>query len=170
MNKQESILSRELEDTFENQGPPRAKKLLKEGTRKSNIESGYVLNFFNGKRWNDVTLKQLTQHYEGDPSACLLFMSPEAFRYYLPLFLRICLIDYESADVIYDTTLWRLVPSKNNLSRKEFDELYSGYDLEKKSLIARILQHLAQAHIDDYGEKNDAQISLDEYWNEYLVH
>ena len=170
MNKQENILTNELENIFHNDAPPNSENILRNGSYESNIESGYVVNFFNGKKWTDVTLNKFINDYEGDPSACLLFMSPEAFRYYLPLYLRICLVDYDNADVIYDTTLWRLIPSKNNMNREEFDELFNGYNGDQKALIAKILQFLAQAHIDDFGEKSDAQTALDDYWKEFLLH
>lgn len=170
MNEIEENLIRRLEMEFGNIELPRENQILLSTTKANDVEAGNVKEFFSGKRWNEITLDQLFDQYKSDPSASLLFMSPIAFRYYLPLFIKICISDYDDADLIYETTIWRLLPSKSHLSSHEFNKLYDEYDLEKKSLIADILQYLSVAHIDDFGENNDARLALDEWWNKYLIH
>lgn len=170
MNKMEEKLSEQLNDEFSSQDPPSRKNILKENVNNIDIETGYVVSFFEGKKWNDVTLNELMQSYKGDPSACLVLMGSKAYRYYLPSFLRLCLVEYDNLDMVYETTLWRLIPSKNNISEKEFDNIYSDYNLNQKVLIAKILQYLSTSHKEDFVDINDAQNALDEYWGKYLVH
>jgi hypothetical protein len=47
------------------------------------LECNQVRDFFRQKRWRDISHSVL-RTYIGDESACLSFMSPVAFRYYLP--------------------------------------------------------------------------------------
>ncbi len=73
-------------------------------------ECDYVAAYFKGKSCKDVTLEDLHAHYEGPITACLSFMSPEAFRYYLPAFMRMAISEGEWAADFAETTTFALTP------------------------------------------------------------
>ncbi|MGN6086108.1 DUF6714 family protein [Trinickia sp.] len=72
------------------------------------IESRGVETFFRDRARFDVTLRELNEDYPHDPSACLGFMLPAAFAFFLPLFMKISIVDFDDADVISDTVVYRL--------------------------------------------------------------
>ena len=43
------------------------------------LETDAIVEFFHGKQWQDITLVELQEGYKGDASACLAFMTPEAY-------------------------------------------------------------------------------------------
>jgi hypothetical protein len=98
-----------LDEAFPDDSPPMGDKLTSHATGVGS-EYDYVKAYFEGKRWKDVTLDSLRSGYPGPASACLNFMSPEAFRYYLPAFLIITMEDPVEADAIVDTVISSLRP------------------------------------------------------------
>jgi hypothetical protein len=72
--------------------------------RYEDYEGHAVARFHAGKRWPEITLDHLRTGYAGDPTACLAFMTPEGWRYYLPAYLTLAL-DWEAADAIGDAVV-----------------------------------------------------------------
>ena len=110
------------------------------------LECAQVAEFFRGKRWKDVTLAAL-RSYRGDASACLAFMSPEAFRYYLPAYMLIALDDYAEADVIADSALNMLTPGE---LRESWNERAKGFSQRQREAILSFLNYLDTHHGADY--------------------
>jgi hypothetical protein len=81
-------------------------------------ERTQIQKFLEDKNWHDVSLKSLSE-YVGDGSAILSLLTPKAFGYFLPAFLKICVADYEKADVIVDTTFWKFL-YRNDVSDDAF--------------------------------------------------
>lgn len=77
---------------------------------RNTLEARQVAAFLQSRTWNDLTLPVL-RGYHGDPSAMLAFLSPKAFRYYLPAFLLAVIRDFRRADMLVDTTLAAVAPS-----------------------------------------------------------
>lgn len=55
------------------------------------IEERDVALYFNNKKWNDITWESLRGTYPHDECACLSFMTPVSFRYYLPCYMMFSL-------------------------------------------------------------------------------
>ncbi len=110
------------------------------------LERAQVAEFFRGKRWKDVTLAAL-RSYRGDASACLAFMSPEAFRYYLPAYMLIALDDYAEADAIADSALNMLTPGE---LREYWNERAKGFSQRQRGAILSFLNYLDAHHGADY--------------------
>lgn len=77
-------------------------------------EYAYVAVYFKGKHWREITLKGLREESPGPPDACRCFMSPEAFRFYLPAYMRIAVEEYEAADVVAETVIFALMPPRED--------------------------------------------------------
>jgi hypothetical protein len=74
-------------------------------TSRSGIESSDVDTFFRGRRRWDITARQLNEEYKHDPSACLGFMTPGAFSFFAPLYLRMMLQGSELYGAFPDSVL-----------------------------------------------------------------
>jgi hypothetical protein len=114
-----------------------------------NLECIQVADFFRGKRWNDVTLGSL-KSYRGDASACLYFMSVDAFRYYLPAYMLIALDNYAEADVVADTAVNALTPQPLGPLQKFWAERLAGFSPKQREAIVAFLRFMASEHGEDY--------------------
>jgi hypothetical protein len=131
----------------------------------ASIEAQYVAHYFKGKRWSDLTVEALRNDYEGDPSACLSFMTHEAFRYFLPGYLKMALIQYDVADAIFDTVLFKLGGAANE--NTDLRLIVEGYNQAQLKAIAQYLQ-LLSAKICKFYPVDEAAAALDEFWGKYL--
>jgi hypothetical protein len=103
------------------------------------LEKRQIAEFFRSRDWRDIDLQTLRHEYVGDESACLEFMTPEAFRYYLPSYLMICIDSYELADITYDTIIWKLTRPTSTEGVERFAERFVPLTPEQTVDIARFL-------------------------------
>ena len=75
--------------------------------RYDDYEGHAVTRFHRGKHWRKITLPHLREEYAGDATACLAFMTPDGWRYYLPAYLLIAL-EWEKADAVGDAVIGNL--------------------------------------------------------------
>jgi hypothetical protein len=135
------------------------------------LEKRQVAEFFRGRDWCDIDLQTLRREYRGDESACLIFMTPEAFRYYLPSYLMICIDSYELADITYDTTIRRLTRPTRTDDVEWFAERFVPLAPEQAVDIARFLNLMHRLHEPPEGTDRlgqDAKLALDRYWGRFL--
>jgi hypothetical protein len=111
-------------------------------TRIADDETGYhleclaVAHFFRGKTWKEITWPILTT-YKGDRSACLCFMSPEAFRYFLCSYMLIAINNYAEADVSGDSA-WRSLESR--------EERLFGLTPKQHAAIRAFVAYMSHTH------------------------
>lgn len=133
-----------------------------------NLEADQVARYFAGKAWDQVTLADLHQDYVGDASACLGFMTVRAFGYFLPAYLRECVLWLYEADMTFDSTLERLTPSASHMAPEEFSEFTQALSQAQKSAIAHSLSYNSRCCIALGGLDDDfAGSALQEYWGEF---
>ncbi|MBF5008010.1 DUF6714 family protein [Burkholderia pseudomultivorans] len=108
------------------------------------IEPRDVEDFFRRRRRFDVTLSDLKNVYEHDPSACLGFMLPRAFAFFLPAFMKISILDYEEADVISDTVVYRLCDMAKGRADDNLSAVLSSYTHEQLELIPNFLLEMSR--------------------------
>lgn len=126
-----------------------------------NYEGNQMANFFRGKTWQQITLKSLQDEYNGDGSACLCFMSSEAFRYYLPAYMIIAINEYLEADVIRDSAIYALSPPADNDLIESWNEKISNFSDKQKEAIIKFLQFIHE----NYKINDDSLNSALTYWN-----
>lgn len=127
-------------------------------------EYSYIEKYFKGKEWNSFNFKDLYDNYQGPQDACLAFMSPVAFRYYLPSFMSIALNEYEEADLLVDTTLYSLIPNKENNNESE---IFNKFTQEQIQVIIEFITYLKQTHAGDFSE-SEINPALN-YWKNKLT-
>jgi hypothetical protein len=154
------------------------------------LESNAVRDFFWGKTWSQVTLIGLRRDYPGDASACLGFMTNEAFRYYLPAYLVMCIKEgLEDLDSCLSSTIDCLtLPTSEDRGQvreflrtaplfcyseirlphlkgetQRFLQKMSGFSTCQERAIAMFLRFMREMYPADLGRKIDA--AMERYWN-----
>lgn len=127
-------------------------------------EYAYVRKYFKGKRWQDVDLKWFEEEYPGPHNACLSFMSPQAFRYYLPAYMMIAIDNYETSDAD-NVVVSALEPEISETLREWHRERISGFTLKQKEAIVTFFHYLKEEHGNDFypPERLDDVIK---YWQQ----
>ncbi|SDR49108.1 hypothetical protein SAMN05444161_4580 [Rhizobiales bacterium GAS191] len=160
-------------ENFETNPYPGDRNLVPE--EQYHLEARQIAQYFRGKKWQDITLQGLKNDYVGDQSACLSFMTPEAFIYYLPAYLMLCINYPFESDMIYPSTIWNLTkdffpydPRFFEHRREEFKCRFENLALEKKRTIANFLALMHSLHDGKLTAGEDAQQALDRYWGQFL--
>lgn len=123
-----------------------------------------VLDFFSGKRWEDVSLQKLRTEYIGDASACLYFMPDVLARYYLPAYMHISIQEYKDADMIVESVIGILMPKKQN--DKEFIAWADGFTPAQQKVINLFLHYMEEMHHDDFLI-DGPDVALTRYWSKF---
>ncbi|VBB14878.1 DUF6714 family protein [Burkholderia stabilis] len=113
-------------------------------TNRSGIESRAVDDFFRGKMRFEITIKELREDYECDESACLTFMEPEAFSFFLPLFMKIAICDYDEADNIPDSIVYKLHRMATGGANDWLSEILKTYSKDQRSTIIDFLDEMSR--------------------------
>ena len=95
-------------------------------------------------------------------SACLAFMTDEAFAFFLPAFMRIALDEYEESDSIPDAVIHRLremALGRDDARRNAILERYTAAQLRA---IAAFLREMSERYWHKYPE--DAADQAFTYW------
>jgi hypothetical protein len=166
-------------------------RIAKRDPRYEDYEGHAIARFHRGKRWPEITLDHLRTGYPGDPTACLAFMTPEGWRYYLPAYLTIAL-DWEAADAIGEAVVGNvthpraLAASLTRVARDlgqppeavlrahaaRFEERVAPLDPAEADAVRAVLRHLARridaahARLGPPGHRlpNPAREALASWW------
>lgn len=133
---------------------------------KNSIEASYVSNYFRGKQWDKLGVKELQEDYPGDPSACLSFMTPSAFRYFFPGYMKMALIEYDIADAIFDVVINKLVTTATD-PNYYYRSIFEAYDHIYLNAIAKYLVVMSDKYCKHYPV-DEAALALKSYWSKYL--
>jgi hypothetical protein len=130
------------------------------------FEARSVENFFSGKTWSDISLCDFSEKYEGDPAACLSFMTPAAYRYFFPLFMRSALLEHDGADAIFDVVVNKLYQAA--CGDVALRSIYEEYQPKQLNSIAKYLSVLSDRY-SRYYPVDYAKEALEIYWSQYLI-
>ncbi|AIO35230.1 DUF6714 family protein [Burkholderia pseudomultivorans] len=125
---------------FENDFFPNGRSI----TDRSGVESCAVDDFFRGKRRFDITIKELKESYECDESACLTFMEPAAFSFFLPLFIKIATCDYDDAGNIPDSLVYKLHRMATGGENDWLNEVLRTYSKDQRDIIIDFLDAMSR--------------------------
>jgi hypothetical protein len=142
-------------------------------------ECAEIAREFEGRTWKTLTDVAFLRRYE----AALALMTPEAFRYYLPAFMRAAVIDPKTADVILDGLEFNLSLERG----ASFDEEWlvqfgytrtdyqlrriSGFTSDQKKTIRAYLEFHYHRYGEDYWEylpeKVEQQSNTLAFWDTF---
>jgi hypothetical protein len=126
------------------------------------LECNQVRDFFCRKRWEEISHPVL-RTYAGDESACLSFMSPVAFRYYLPAYMLVAIDHYDDADVTANSAVNALIPQTSKGLAEFWTDRTSGFSDHQKGAIVAFLSFMEGNHGSDYLSHGPKQAL--QYWN-----
>jgi hypothetical protein len=129
----EDAARRRVEEAFAARPYPGDERIADKDPRYSSYEGHAVTAFHRGKRWHEVTLRHLLDDYPGDASACLAFMTPEGWRYYLPAYLLMALA-WDESNAVGDAVVGSLTHPR---ARKDaFTHVAHDLGLEPEAVLA----------------------------------
>ena len=102
-------------------------------------EGQRLYNDWKGRDWRSLSLQELRHHAES-----IFFLTPEAFRYYLPAYLSASVRDSEGVDIIPETLAFALTPPAGDdpvASKKQ--ARIAAFDDRQRRAIAAFLEFLA---------------------------
>ena len=101
------------------------------------------------KDWKDNPAKVLTPQCNG----YLFFLSPEAFMYYLPLYMLLVLKDYIASDLLAGEVLSGVALCGCDVKLRNYTERrMSGMSPAQLNVILKYLEFFEQEHSEDFSE------------------
>lgn len=132
MEDEERALVAQIEQAFTNTSYPPEVKIT--NCKWNCPECTEITEAFHGKHWSSLTDVAALRYN----SAALSLFTPEAFRFYLPAYLRAALTDPRTADIILDGLEYHLTPPETEGAEAEawlskFGETHMDYFLRRVS-------------------------------------
>jgi hypothetical protein len=115
------------------------------------------LAFFRGRHWNEIPPSEIPQ--EG---SLLFHLQPEAFRFYLPAFMRAVVLDYKRTDTLPEDVIGVLTYQDNEGSFQI--RAFRLFSTEQKAAVRRFLEYVRDEHIEDQILPFLAEMALEKYW------
>ena len=113
--------------------------------------------FFRGRHWQEIPLSEVPQ--EG---SFLYHLQPEAFRFYLPAFMRAVVLDYQRLDTLPDDLVSVLT---NRGDERSFNvRAFRLFSPGQKAAVRRFLEYVRDAHIEEASLPFAAEMALEKYW------
>jgi hypothetical protein len=122
-----------VELAFAERPYPGDERIADSDPRYEDYEGHAVTAFHRGKTWKEITLRHLVDEYAGDPTACLAFMTPGGWRYYLPAYLLIAL-QPEEADSIGEAVVGNVTHPRARIA--PFTRVAIDLGLEPETVLA----------------------------------
>lgn len=122
----------------------------------SDRERQEIAHDFGGRDWHDLDVAYLRQRSEA-----LFLLTPEAFRYYLPAYMRAAILDPVEADLVPAAVVMALTPSERDegitsLVRARLRDLTPP----QRRAVAATLRYFASA-LSDHFQGDEARVALE---------
>jgi hypothetical protein len=108
-----------------------------------------IASLYGVPHWLDLSDEAILSDY-----AALFFLSPAAFRHFLPAYMVWILLNPESSAAVVDHTIAALTPAEGDLR---------AFSLSKFTLMDDAQRAAIFAFLNDMNHRDDVQIALD-YW------
>lgn len=108
------------------------------------LECNEIAAAFRGKDWRELSVEMLRYHAQS-----LAFMTPEAYRFYLPAYLIAAALHYDEADIIPDAVVFNLIPPSEDWLFHMYRQKMQGLTAAQRRAIRSWLQFLKEHHGED---------------------
>lgn len=133
-------LRHEIEAAFAETKYPGDDRLVYDNSG-DHLECNEVAAAFRAKEWRELSVDMLRRH-----SQSLFFMTPEAYRFYLPAYLIAALLDYDKADTISDSVVFSLIPPSDDRDAESYRQRMQGFTSAQRQVIRSFLEFMKQHH------------------------
>ena len=130
-------------------------------------EYSYVEEFFNGREWDTFSLQTLLNEYRGPHEACLSFMSPVAFNYYLPGFMKISIEEFDPEEILMEFVLYELTPDTNDEIQNYQLERFSTFNQKQIKTIVLFFDYMKEKYGDEFRLLGHDKAQI--YWSRKLT-
>ncbi|MEO8393155.1 MAG: DUF6714 family protein [Chloroflexota bacterium] len=134
----------QIEAAFADTPPPKAETYVI-----VNYACEFLTRNFTGKHWGEITGDLLFKQRE-----CLSYLTPEAFRFYIPSYMLAVLLHPDKVDTLMDRIVTDLAPSSgqiwsndhnahllkqaDRMSKRELEAILAFLDVYQKYSVAKI--------------------------------
>ena len=120
---------------------------------------------FKNKHWKDLGFDFLVPHH----SSSMNFMTPQAFRFFLPAYLMVSAEFYFESDVLSDNTIRELMLPLAGESKQwlidRFSERFDPMSARQKAAIRLFLEFIRDEYPDQSsGFEDHLCVSIERYW------
>ncbi len=132
-------------------------------------EATDIEEFFRGRYRDEITYGVLKSDYSGDSSACVTLMLPAAFAFFLPVYMRIALHEYEICDALADSVISDLQYMAQGGYQDKLNAILLSYSPMQLKAVAEFLNGMSEIYRKLYSsdDGNVAKEALDLYWGRY---
>lgn len=109
------------------------------------LECNAVAEAFRTKHWKDVPLETIRREGQG-----LFFLTPEAYRFYLPAYLEAAVTHHREADAAIGSTLFSLELPKRKQDRESYRQRVSGFSAAQLRAIISWLRWMEKRYAADF--------------------
>lgn len=142
-----SRLEQQIEAAFGELPIPPVDRLVIDNSGQ-HLECNQVKAKFRGRHWRELSVEDL--QYE---SEALAFFSPEAFRFFLPAFIRAALLHYDQADLIPMNVVSWFTPSDDPQLKPYRRERTESLTANQKAVVLRFIRYLRETHAADFSSE-----------------
>lgn len=136
-------VAREIEIAFAEARYPGDNELVESGNYRD-PERDEIANYLRAKKWADLDLQSMRNRSED-----MHLLSPVAFRYYLPAYMRISVLQYEEADLLPHSVVFSLIKPADPELAEYYLKRMSGFTSVQRSAINAFLWYLKKHHSRD---------------------
>jgi hypothetical protein len=151
----------EIAEAFAGVAYPGDKNLVYDNSG-AHLECAEVAEAFRGKHWREVEL-DLLRHQ----SAAVFFMTPGAYRFYLPAYLLASIDRYHEADTMPGSVVFSLTPPREPADEGEFRKRIGLIDAAQAKAIRGFLAFLREAHVEDFPDDQLARALS--FWTSWVA-
>jgi len=151
-------LVQEIERAFAGAENPGSERLVE---YPDHWESPAVIESFAGTHWNDVPLDTLINHRLSLP-----LFTPEAFRFYLPAFLRAAVLHPATVDTLTENLFFMLTPPESLEAEMDlFLRRLNGLNAEQKAVIRKFIKLYNETETSYPDPQRERAAS---FWEKYI--
>jgi hypothetical protein len=122
-----------------------------------------IAEALGGKRWTELALPVLRYHHEA-----LIFLAPEAFRYYLPAYLSAAAGSYRTSGSLPGSVVSALTPPEpDGPADPRFQARFGALTPPQSAAVAAFVAYMRAEHGRDYPRDELGKL-LERYWGRFL--
>ncbi len=129
----------------------------------NDLESQDIAKAFRGYHWRSLRFDTIFYHRDSLP-----FLSPQAFRFYLPAYLITAIRHYEDGDTLFEFVVYQLTPPRDKRDKREwkwFRQNVEVMNAAQSDAICRFLEYVQRRYPNDFPN-GEPQYALDTYWRQ----